>query len=117
MRHRVKGRKFGRKREQREALFRSLVRALVVEGEILTTEARAKTLRGYVDRLVRKAQEASPVTLERSLAQEHAAEIITGLKTIAKNLAGRISGFTTIVKAPPRKSDAASMAIVKFVGK
>lgn len=115
MRHRVKGRKFGLKRKQRGALLRSLARALVIEGQILTTEARAKTLRAYIDKLMRLAQGASPVTLNRLLGREQSAQIIVGLNKIADKLTGRTSGFTTIVKAPPRKSDAAAMAVVKFI--
>ena len=94
MRHRKQGRKFGRTREQRNAFVQSLVRALVLEGQIMTTEARAKELKRHIDPLITKVKKGEPVTLERQLAKKYAPDVIAGLKDISKRSAKRTSGYT-----------------------
>ena len=56
MRYRVKGKKLSRTSSQRKALFKGLINALVIHGEIKTTESKAKAVRGLLDKLITKAK-------------------------------------------------------------
>ena len=56
MRYRVKGKKLSRTSSQRKALFKGLINALVIYGEIKTTESKAKAVRGLLDKLITKAK-------------------------------------------------------------
>ncbi len=55
MRHRNKGRKFGRNSSHRRAMFRNMAASLMVHGKIETTHAKAKELRGIVEKMITKA--------------------------------------------------------------
>jgi large subunit ribosomal protein L17 len=56
MRHRVAGRHLGRTSAQRRALFRNLVRELYLHERIITTEAKARSIRSDAERLITKAK-------------------------------------------------------------
>ena len=117
MRHNNHNRKFGREANERRALVRSLVRALIRDERVKTTEAKAKELRPYAEKLItrgRQATLASRRTLvahlggDRTLAQKI-------VDVIAPRFIGRPGGYTRIVKIAPRVSDGARMAIIEFV--
>ena len=59
MRHGNNNRKFGRSRDERTALLRGLAISLICEGKIKTTEAKAKELRSFADRLVTYGKEGT----------------------------------------------------------
>lgn len=118
MRHRVEGRKFGREKAHRTAMFRNLVKSMIVspQGRIETTEAKAKSLRSVVDRLITYAKKDSVAT--RRLAYS-----VLGNRTLVKKLfeevaplmADRTGGYTRVLKTGYRKGDSAPMAIIEFV--
>jgi len=56
MRHRVFGRKLNRDVKARKALFKNLINALIEHQEIKTTEAKAKAIKGLVDKFVSRAR-------------------------------------------------------------
>ncbi len=108
-------RRFGRKRDQRRALLASLARALVVNEKIKTTEAKAKELRSYIEKLVTRAKEDSVHNrriLTARLSDDVAKKLI---KDIGVRYKDRNGGYTRIVKMGPRKEDGARMAIIEFV--
>jgi large subunit ribosomal protein L17 len=116
MRHGNQNRKFGRETGQRRALLRSLAESLIQKGRIETTEAKAKELRPYVEKLVtmaRKGTLASRRGVISRLGTEPRAQAL--LTTIAPRYAERAGGYTRIIKLPPRKSDGSKMAIIEFV--
>lgn len=116
MRHRVEGRKFGRETDARRLMICNLVKSMVEHGQINTTLAKAKELRGYVDRVVTYGKAntvharrlAYSVLGDRSLVKKLFDEIAPAFQ-------GRNGGYTRVIKAGFRKGDAAPMAIIQFV--
>ena len=116
MRHGISQRKLSRKSGHRKALFRNMSAALIKHEQILTTAAKAKELRPYVEKLITLAKRGG--LSNRRLA---AARLMdeTQLKKLFDVLADRYSdrdgGYTRIIKAGYRDSDAAQMAVIEFV--
>jgi large subunit ribosomal protein L17 len=116
MRHRVGGRKLQRTASHRAALFRNQSAALIKHEQITTTLAKAKELRPYVEKLVTLAKKGG--LSNRRLAHSRLMDD-TQLKklfdVIGPRYAERAGGYTRIIKAGIRASDAAPMAIIEFV--
>jgi large subunit ribosomal protein L17 len=109
--------KLGREKQQRKALLQSLTESLVENGQIKTTEAKAKALRPFVEKLITKARDGDDATrrlLEKRLGgrRELADKLVD---EIGPRFADRPGGYTRIVKLPPRESDAGYEAIIQFV--
>jgi len=117
MRHHNKNRKFGRERNQRRALLRSLALSLIVRKKIKTTEAKAKELRPYIEKIVTQARtntlNSRRIILSRLFNRDK--EIKKLFDEIAPKYKDRKGGYTRIIKLLPRKSDSAKMAIIEFV--
>ena len=116
MRHRVGHRKLQRTSSHRTALFRNMSAALIKHEQITTTEAKAKELRPYVEKLVTRAKKGG--LSNRRLAQSRLmddTQLNKLFDVIAARYADRSGGYTRVVKAGIRMSDAASMAIIEFV--
>jgi large subunit ribosomal protein L17 len=122
MRHRIAGRILSRDAGHRKALFRNLVRELYIHERIVTTEAKARAIRGEAEKLITKAK--------RGLAdggnRVHAQRLINAYlndKTVSKKVfdelapryTNRPGGYTRIVKIGKRQGDAADMAIIELV--
>jgi large subunit ribosomal protein L17 len=119
MRHHNTNKKFGRQRGEREALMRGLVVSLVTHGRIETTEARAKALRGRVERLITKARVGN-LAATRLIASrlDNNTEITAKLiKEIGPKYKDRAGGYTRVTKLAPRsaRGDASPMAIIELV--
>ncbi len=115
MRHHNANRKFGREKNQRKALLKSLAYSLTLKGKIKTTEPKAKSLRPYMEKLVtlgKKQTLASRRLLESRVGPEAAKKIAGKLSETYKDRAG---GYTRITKIGPRMTDASPMAIIEFV--
>ena len=116
MRHRVGGRKLSRTSAHRTALFRNLAAALIKHEQITTTLPKAKELRPYVEKLVTLAKRGG--LSNRRLAHARLlddAQLVKLFEVLADRYANRNGGYTRIIKAGPRASDAAPMAIIEFV--
>ena len=115
MRHHNSNRKFGREKNQRTALLRSLVYSLVLKNKIKTTEPKAKELRPYMEKLITLGKKQTPASrrvLESRVGPRAAKKIAGELSVAYKERAG---GYTRITKLGPRATDASSMAIIEFV--
>lgn len=109
-------RKFGRTRNQRAAFVRSLENSLIAKGRITTTEARGKTLRTSVEKLITIAKKKDTVAAQRLLVQRvNAASAKKLVAEIGPSFKDRKGGYTRIMHLPPRTSDGARMVIVEFV--
>ncbi|MEO0699441.1 MAG: 50S ribosomal protein L17, partial [Pseudomonadota bacterium] len=116
MRHGISQRKLSRKSGHRKALFRNMSAALIKHEQIVTTLPKAKELRPYVEKLVTLAKRGG--LSNRRLAMSKLGDE-TQLKKLFDELAERYDdregGYTRIIKAGFRDSDAAQMAVIEFV--
>ena len=116
MRHRVGHRKLQRTSTHRLAMFRNMAASLIKHEQITTTTAKAKELRPYVEKLVTLAKKGG--LSNRRLAQSRLmddAQLVKLFDVIAPRYASRNGGYTRIVKAGIRMSDAAQISIIEFV--
>src|SRR3954471_17070580 len=116
MRHRVGGRKLQRTSSHRAALFRNMAAALIKHEQITTTLAKAKELRPYVEKLVTLSKKGG--LSNRRLAQSRLmddAQLAKLLDVIGPRYTGRSGGYTRVIKAGIRSSDAAPIGIIEFV--
>ncbi len=117
MKKNVFGRRFKRDIKERKALFKSLMSSLVIKERIKTTEAKAKSIKGNVDKLittVKKNEDNARRFLTKSLSPEALEKLIRKVVPRFKN---RQSGYTRIIKLPKRASDHSSMVIMEWVEK
>lgn len=116
MRHGISGRKLGRKTGHRHALLRNLAAALIKHEQITTTLPKAKELRPYVEKLVTLAKRGG--LSNRRLAMSRLGDEAQ-LKKLFDVLAGRYAdrdgGYTRVLRAGIRPSDAVQMAIIELV--
>jgi large subunit ribosomal protein L17 len=117
MKHGVKTRKLGREKGQRDALLASLAESLIKHGSITTTEAKAKSLRPYIEKLITRAREDSVANrrVVRAKLGNRDAATESLFKDVAPKFAGRAGGYTRVLKLSRRESDGAPMAIIQFV--
>ena len=116
MRHGISGRKLGRKSQHRTAMFRNMAAALIKHEQILTTTAKAKELRPYVEKLITLAKKGG--LSNRRLANARLlddAQLKKLFDVLAPRYADREGGYTRIIKAGYRKSDAAAIAVIELV--
>ncbi|MDB5684762.1 MAG: ribosomal protein [Sphingomonas bacterium] len=116
MRHRNGGRKLQRTSSHRTALFRNQAAALIKHEQITTTLAKAKELRPYVEKLITLAKKGG--LANRRLAHARLlddTQLVKLFDVMAGRYADRAGGYTRIIKANIRASDAAPMAIIEFV--
>ena len=116
MRHGISQRKLGRKTGHRNAMFRNMSAALIKHEQIMTTVPKAKELRPYIEKLITLAKRGG--LSNRRLAMSKLGDE-TQLKKLFDVLAERYSdrdgGYTRVIKAGYRASDASHMAIIELV--
>ncbi|MDO8604549.1 MAG: 50S ribosomal protein L17 [bacterium] len=119
MKHHKSIRKFGRDHAGRLALLRSLALSLIDLEHIETTEARAKELRPFVEKLVTKGVKADLSSRRLIISRLGGVSGETGAKKLIDDIAPRYKeragGYTRIMKLPRRGGDAAKMAVIEFV--
>ncbi|WP_299329290.1 50S ribosomal protein L17 [Parasphingopyxis sp.] len=116
MRHKKAHRKLNRTSSHRKAMLRNLAAGLIKHEQVMTTLPKAKELRPYVEKLVTLAKKGG--LSNRRLAMSRLMDE-TQLKklfdVLAERYADREGGYTRIIKAGYRASDAAPMAVIEFV--
>jgi len=116
MRHQIAGRKLGRPIGHRLALYRNLVADLFRHGKIVTTEAKAREIRGLAEKMITLGKENTLASRRRALA------FITDKNVVDKIFAelgpkykDRPGGYTRLVKLGPRPGDGAPTAKLELV--
>ena len=115
MNHHKSKRKFGREKKVRDALLKSLALSLVLKGKIRTTDAKAREVRPFVEKLVttgRLGTVASRRDLVSKIGVIGAEKIV---KDVSPKYVGRAGGYTRITKLPARLSDGGLMAVIELV--
>lgn len=117
MRHHSTKRKFGREKNQRNALINSLALNLIVREKIKTTEPKAKELKPFIEKLVTKAKKGDLASrrLVISKLSNRSKEVKKLFDVIAPKYADRSGGYTRVLKLGARKSDGAKMAVIEFI--
>lgn len=136
MRHRKAGRKFGRNSTARKAMFRNMVTSLLRHEQIRTTEAKAKELRSYAEKVITLGRRAPSLSdleaLDGDALQQARAKRVHAMRRArlwvndrevldrifgeyAERYADRPGGYTRVIKAGPRPGDNADMAIIQLV--
>lgn len=116
MRHGDKQNNLGRKKEHRDAMLSNLAVALITHKRIVTTVAKAKALRTYVEPLITKGK--TNTTHQRRVVFSHLqdkAAITELFGTVAEKVAGRPGGYTRIIKLGTRPGDNAELAMIELV--
>lgn len=116
MRHLVKGKKLGRTASHRKATLQSLSAALVKERRIVTTLAKAKALRPFVEPVITRAKEDTSHNRRKvftKLNDKKATSLL--FDEVAVKAKNRPGGYTRIVKIGTRQGDGAEMAVVELV--
>ena len=115
MRKRKIGRKLNRKKDQRKALLKSLAVALLIKGKIKTTEAKAREVSYFVEKLITRAKIDNFSSI-RILSRFFSPKIVKKIiKEIAPKYKERKGGYTRIIKLGYRKLDGAKMVIIELV--
>ena len=117
MRHHNRTRRLGVKKQHRIAMLRNLTLGLVEHGRIKTTEARAKSLRPFVERLVTRLKDPTVANLRVANSYLSNRDAVMSIaKTISPAFKDRAGGYLRIMKlAQPRAGDAADMALIEWV--
>jgi large subunit ribosomal protein L17 len=133
MRHRLGGRKLAMDSSERKAMFRNMVTSILVHGQSKTTEARAKEIRRFVEKVITMGKNADKVDgLEGEALRVAKANRVHAIRNarlwvhddealkkvfgeFATRYATRPGGYTRIIKVGKRKGDNADMAIIQLV--
>ena len=118
MRHRKKGRQLGRQTKHRWALFRSLVTSLLDHERIETTEAKAKEIRGFTERMITLGKEGTLPARRRALGFLRSKTVVSKLfSDVAGRFKDRPGGYTRIVKTRRRIGDGGEMVAIELVSR
>ncbi len=115
MNHSKSGRKFGRKRNVRNALIKSLALSVILKEKIRTTEAKAKEVRPFVEKLITHSK--NPTVASRRLLVSRVGALGSKklIDVIGPKYKERSGGYTRITKLAHRATDAAPMASIELV--
>lgn len=117
MRHRVSGRKLGRKTAHRLMMFRNLVTSLLDKERIRTTLPRAKELRPIAERMITLGKRESLHARRQALRFIKDPSVVAKLfATLAPRFAQRNGGYTRIIRLGFRDGDGAQLAIIELLG-
>ncbi len=116
MRHARAGKKLGRDSAHRKALYSNLAGALLEHGRIQTTEAKAKAVKPFAEKMITLGRRGDLAARRQALAQLRSQYVVHQLfAEVAPRFAERPGGYTRIVKLGPRQGDAAEMVYLEFV--
>src|SRR3990172_12483358 len=116
MLHRIAGKKLGRTKNQRTALFKGLAASLILHEKITTTEAKAKAVKPLIEKLVTRAKSDS-LHSRRLLLKETGSENVVRklLEVVGPKFKDRTGGYLRIVRIGARVGDQAKMVSLMFV--
>lgn len=116
MRHARSGKKLGRDSAHRKALYANLACSLIEHGRIKTTQAKAKAVKPYVEKIITLGRRGDLHARRQALADLRVQDVVHKLfADIAPRMADRPGGYTRIIKIGHRQGDAAEMVYLELV--
>jgi len=116
MRHQRSGKKLGRDSAHRKALYSNLAGALIEHGRISTTEAKAKAVKPFAEKMITLGKRGDLHARRQALAALRSNDVVHRLfADVAPRFAERPGGYTRIVKLGLRHGDAAEMVYLELV--
>jgi len=117
MRHKVEGRKLGRVKRQRVSLMRNLTTSLILHERIVTTTAKAKSLKPKMERLITIAKKGDLNSKQRLMKDLFNNQIVVRklMKVLAPKYMERTGGYLRVVRQGTRVGDAAPTSVIEFV--
>ncbi len=117
MAHRIDGRKLGRATDHRLALFRNLVTDLLRYEKIITTEAKAREVRGLAERIITLGKRNDLPARRRAMGFVYDKKVVQKVfDELGPRFASRPGGYSRMVKLGPRQGDGARMAQLELIG-
>ena len=117
MAHRIDGRKLGRATDHRMALFRNQVTDLLKHERIITTEAKAREVKGLAEKMITLGKRGDLHARRQALGYIYDRKIVEKVfDDLAPRYAGRPGGYSRMVKIGQRLGDGARMAQLELVG-
>ena len=116
MRHRIAGRKLGRRSAHRRALYRNMVTSLLKHEKLVTTEPKAKEVRGIAEKMITLGKKSGLHSYRQALSfilDKHVTEKL--FADLATRYKERPGGYTRIIKLQPRLGDGAPMVKLELV--
>lgn len=115
MKHHKSTRTLGRKSNQRRALLNGLARSLVLHGKIKTTEAKAKEVRPFIEKIITKSRKGT-LSARRDILPKIGPKATKKLfEDLSSKYEKRNGGYTRITKLAPRKGDASKLAVIELM--
>jgi large subunit ribosomal protein L17 len=112
----TRGPRLGGSAAHQKHILANLATELFRHGRITTTQAKARALRPYAERLITKAKRGDLHARRLVLAKLHDRDVVANLfEVVAPRFAEREGGYTRILKLDPRKGDRAKMALIELV--
>ena len=116
MRHQRSGKKLGRDPAHRKALYSNLAGALIQHGRIQTTEAKAKAVKPFAEKMITLGKRGERLPARMEIAALRSNDVVHRLfADVAPRFAERPGGYTRIVKLGQRYGDAAEMVYLELV--
>ena len=116
MRHQRSGKKLGRDSAHRKALYSNLAGALIEHGRIETTQAKAKAVKPFAEKMITLGKRGDLHARRQALAALRSNDVVHRLfADVAPRFAERPGGYTRIVRIGPRQGDAAEMVYLELV--
>jgi large subunit ribosomal protein L17 len=116
MRHARSGKKLGRDSAHRKALYANLACALIEHGRIKTTEAKAKAVKPFAEKMITLGRRGDLAARRQAISELRSEDVVKRLfDEVAPRFADRPGGYSRIVKLGPRYGDAANMVYLELV--
>ncbi|MDR9398940.1 MAG: 50S ribosomal protein L17 [Salibacter sp.] len=116
MRHKKSFNHLGRKAGHRRAMLANMACSLIEHKRIVTTVAKAKALRGYVEPMITRSKTDSTHSRRIVFKQLQSKDAVSELfRSVAPKVADRPGGYTRIIKTGFRQGDAAEMCLIELV--
>ena len=116
MRHQAKGRQLSRTSTHRRAMLSNMATSLFLHGRVVTTEAKAKELRPYAEKLITLARRGDLHARRLAARKVRERDALTKLfSELGPRFAGRPGGYTRILKLGHRPGDGADVARIELL--